>query len=77
MCNTKTLVAAASVLVLFASGLASAAAYPQTGRVDFSDRQGLTRTAERVYTNGRVSPDDVSGAVFSHEGRKVTQGRTG
>ena len=67
-----------TLAALFAAVLSfnASAAVPQTGRVDFSDRAGIERPAEVKYMNGRVDPGASKG-IYSHNGRKVTNGRQG
>jgi hypothetical protein len=67
-----------TLAALFAAVLSfnAAAAVPQTGRVDFSDRAGIERPMEVKYLNGRVAPEATKG-IWSHKGRSVSNGRQG
>ena len=67
-----------TLAALFAAVLSfnAAAAVPQTGRVDFSDRAGLERASEVKYQTGRIAPANTKG-LYQHSGRSVTHGRQG
>lgn len=83
---SKSIVPATFAAILTA-GLAiistSAMAVPHEsviGRVDFSDRVGITRPSDVKYDNGRVDPYAQQGltkGIYSHTGRHVMNGRQG
>ena len=82
---SKSIVPATFAAILTA-GLAiistSAMAVPHEsviGRVDFSDRVGITRPSDVKYDNGRVDPYalGLTKGIYIHTGRPVMNGRQG
>lgn len=50
---------------------------PEIGRVEFSERVGITRAGDVKYENGRVAPKGDIKGIYSHTGRHVEHGRQG
>ena len=63
MSETKNILAAASLMFLFASGFAGAAPHSQSQGPDVSGHQGLVDAAKRVHIDGHASRKAQSGVI--------------
>ena len=63
MSATKSILAAASLAVMFASGFASAAPHPQTVGAGNAGHKALVDAAKRVHINGQARPKVLSSTI--------------